>query len=209
MLGRLDTRCTSTDPNAFAHCEDEDMNIGDVFPELEILRANPDDADVVSALAIRTMIETYPEQFGSEEAKRALEAEYAVDVIRREIQRDDMLFLLALWEKTPIGIAKLILNCPCEHLPDPRAVRFEKAYLIREHQSKGIGNHVFGALANELRSMGIQRAWLGVWEGNKAAISFHQRQGFRPVGTCEYRYMVGDEERVDTDIVMTIDLSAL
>lgn len=185
------------------------MTKQDAFPRLRIRRATPDDADVVSDLTVRTMVETYPQQFGSKEAVASLEARYTPEAIRTELERDDILTLLGYWDDTPMGFTKLILNCPCEHLPDPDAVYFEKAYLLREYQNKGIGGHSFRGMVEQLKAMGFRRGWLGVWEGNKLAIAFHEQQGFRAVGTTEYRYDVGGEERVDTDIVMTVDLSAL
>jgi diamine N-acetyltransferase len=179
------------------------------FPQLEVRKANPEDADIIADLAVQTMIDTYPEQFGSKEARQHLEAEYAPGKLKDELQQETFLFHLAFWHGTLIGYSKMILNCPCEHLPDHDAVRWEKAYLIKEYQRNGIGAGVFPLLLQQLKSMGIKKAWLGVWEGNKAAIAFHEQMGFRAVGVCEYKYLVGDEERVDTDIVMIMDFSAL
>ena len=47
----------------------------------------------------------------------------------------------------------------------------------------------------QAREGGFDSLWLGVWDQNRGAIAFYQREGFTQVG--EYAFMLGNDRQND------------
>jgi ribosomal protein S18 acetylase RimI-like enzyme len=58
-------------------------------------------------------------------------------------------------------------------------VRIDQLSVNPEHQGKGCGKALMKAALDLARTKGIQRVVLDVWDFNRHAIEFYERQGFR------------------------------
>jgi L-amino acid N-acyltransferase YncA len=59
------------------------------------------------------------------------------------------------------------------------------AYVRADVRGQGIGQRLYGALFEELVSLGFFRAFAGIALPNAASVALHERVGFRPLGVYE------------------------
>lgn len=57
-------------------------------------------------------------------------------------------------------------------------------YVLPSHTGQGFGRALFAAALAALRTMGFDRVFLWVLEGNETACRFYEQNGFRPSGYC-------------------------
>ena len=85
------------------------------------------------------------------------------------------------------------LACPAK-LPHadvaPGDRELDRFYLLKSHQSGGIGSRLFAEVMAWLEDGDAHAIWIGVWSENHGAQRFYARHGFEVVGT--YDFIVGE-----------------
>jgi GNAT superfamily N-acetyltransferase len=86
----------------------------------------------------------------------------------------------------PVGYALLLKpNLPLETTADD--LELKRIYLLHRFQGAGIGSALMHWSLETAASMGKKRLLLGVHDGNRQAIAFYERHGFRQVGTRSFQ----------------------
>jgi ribosomal protein S18 acetylase RimI-like enzyme len=81
----------------------------------------------------------------------------------------------------PVGcVIAQVMRRPETIYTHPREmVRIDQISVNPEHQGMGYGKALLNAVLERARAEGIQRVVLDVWDFNRHAIEFYERQGFR------------------------------
>ena len=87
-----------------------------------------------------------------------------------------------------------------DHLKDKTAnsLEIERIYVLKEFLGKTIGQLLLEHAFQIAREKGNENVWLGVWEENKRAIRFYQKNGFEEFD--KHIFMLGEDAQ--TDILM-------
>ena len=86
----------------------------------------------------------------------------------------------------PVGYALLLKpDLPLETTADD--LELKRIYLLHRFQGAGIGSALMHWSLETAASMGKKRLLLGVHDGNRQAIAFYERHGFRQVGTRSFQ----------------------
>lgn len=109
-------------------------------------------------------------------------------------------FLLAFMdgEEQPDGYATLRTGTTDPSVTGSDPVELQRLYVDRRAILHGVGAAHMRASLDAARSAGHGTLWLGVWERNARAISFHKRGRFETVG--EHEFQPGSVHR--TDLIM-------
>ncbi len=78
----------------------------------------------------------------------------------------------------------------------------ERIYILQPFQKSGIGKNVLQWLEKEAILLSCSFIWLSVWDQNTDACRFYERNGYRNVDTCIFRFITEDH----TDYIMRKDL---
>ena len=105
-----------------------------------------------------------------------------------------------------IGYAKLVRQKNPSDLQTVRGILLDKIYLDKKYQKKGYGTQLLDYCIQEAKRDGYNRLWLGVWERNHAAIAFYKRQGFKKIGTHDWKFKNETHDYTDVDILMSLEL---
>jgi ribosomal protein S18 acetylase RimI-like enzyme len=102
----------------------------------------------------------------------------------------------------PVGY--LVLTKPDLPLSDVSLddAEVKRVYILSRFRGAGLGRCLMQAAEMHARSRGIRRLLLGVYSGNKAAISFYERLGYERVGERSFR--VGDN--IYHDFILALPL---
>jgi ribosomal protein S18 acetylase RimI-like enzyme len=76
-------------------------------------------------------------------------------------------------------------------------------YVEHAWHGRGVAQQLMRAALDEDASSGATGVWLGVWENNARAISFHGKFGFVDVGSHEF--LVGSDPRTDRVMVRSLE----
>jgi ribosomal protein S18 acetylase RimI-like enzyme len=105
----------------------------------------------------------------------------------------DVAILVVEISDKPAGYALIARNAPPPHAGIRAEFELRKFYIATEFHGRGIAN----ALMNEALAMAKDEGsvWLSVFSGNRRAISFYEKWGFRIAGT--QNFLVGSDPQKD------------
>jgi ribosomal protein S18 acetylase RimI-like enzyme len=163
----------------------------------QIRTATPEDAIVLTDLAIRTMREAFGPPYNPAELVEAyIEETFSVGQIRQELLDPKSTFLVTIsCDQEVVGYAKLRRYRPPRQLKGQHAIEIQRLYILDTQIGKGLGRQLMENCLELARQEGYKAVWLGVWEQNVRAIGFYQQMGFQKCGWHYFQF--GDERQRD------------
>lgn len=153
------------------------------------------DVHVVRDLSVATFTETFAADNTEEDLAEFLAHDYAEDVLQREIDDPDSVFVLAEVDGVPAGYMKVNVGEAQTEPHDGRYLEVQRIYILAGHKGHGLGTRLMREAFAMARRLGKTCVWLGVWEHNDAAQAFYGKFGF--VRTGEHGFLVGDDLQTD------------
>jgi diamine N-acetyltransferase len=171
------------------------------MPEPSIRRADPTDAEAISAIGAATFVETFGHLYPPADLEVFLAEAYNLERTRADLADPAKASWIVEAGGEVVGYA---LAGPCG-LPHPEVTpdcgELKRIYLKTAWQNGGLGARLFAETLAWLEAGGPRAVWLGVWSENHGAQRFYGRQGFEKVG--EYGFAVG--ATVDHEYILRRD----
>ncbi len=156
---------------------------------LVIRCAGPDDAQVLSRIAVSTFTESFGHLYPDEDLQDFLRTNYAVPECARLLADDRYAAWLLEDDGVAVGHA-LAGPCGLPHADaTPEDGELKRLYLLAQARNGGWGACLFDAALAWLERNGPRRIWISVWSQNLGAQRFYARWGFAKV--AEYEFAVG------------------
>jgi ribosomal protein S18 acetylase RimI-like enzyme len=172
---------------------------------IEIKRAAPEDALLISDLSIITFIETYRGTCSDNDLNSFIDSCFNEKVIAAELDDEDDLYYIAFADGFPAGYMRLKKNENEYPLTEKyKAIELKRIYVLKEFHSQQIGNALLSFAIKKTTAMGFELLWLGVWEENKKAISFYKKHGFNDINQT-YTFSVGNTQQNDRWMTRTLN----
>ncbi|MGB5745435.1 MAG: GNAT family N-acetyltransferase [Desulfobacterales bacterium] len=165
------------------------------LPAVSIRLAGPMDADLLAELGRSSFYEAFSEQTNPQDMEDHLQKAFEVDEIRRQIDNDQTLFLIAEVNSFAAGYAYLNPDAPPDCLRDPNPIQLVRLYLRKDYYGRNIGNSLMKACLEMARSRGFQAVWLSSWELNHRANAFYKKWEFEVVSLA--KFTVGSDVQND------------
>lgn len=172
---------------------------------IQIEKATLEDTARLQEISRKTFKEAFAAVNTEQNMARYLEENLSFAKLSLELEDDNSAFYFASFDNKTIGYIKLNFGASQSDLRDPFATEIERIYILKAYQGKNIGQLLFEKALEIARKNCHQYIWLGVWEENKAAIRFYERNGFVAFDT--HFFMLGNDEQ--TDILMKLQLTDL
>ena len=115
--------------------------------------------------------------------------------ILEEIQNKNSTFYFILSNKTIVGYFKLNQNDAQNELFTKPSIELERIYVLPDFQGQGIGKIALFKIIKLAQEKKVDFLWLGVWQENKSAITFYQKNGFKIFGS--HPYFIGKDKQTD------------
>ena len=156
---------------------------------LTIRRATPGDADALSAIGVRTFVDTFGHLYPPEDLQAFLHDSHTPASYARYLADP----AYALWVlENDTGVHGYALAGPVQ-LPHPDAQpgdgELKRLYVDKALHNGGWGGKLFDEALAWLERDGPRTLWISVWSENHGAQRFYARQGFSFAG--EYEFPVG------------------
>ena len=154
---------------------------------VSIRRANENDLRLLSMLAITTFIESHGHSASANDIDSYVEEKYNDDVLGKELSDPDNIYHFLFDKETAAGFSKIILNSPYDDSKTTTVTKLERIYILKEYYSLGIGKELFDFNISFMKANNQSGVWLYTWIENKRAIDFYLRQGFKIIGSHDFK----------------------
>lgn len=162
---------------------------------IEIKKVILNDIDQLQQLARQTFGETFAEVNTEENMRKYLDERFSTQKLTAEVNDRNSEFYFATLDHRAIGYLKLNFGAAQTEPQDERAMEIERIYVIREFHGQKVGQLLYDKAIQISEEKGASYVWLGVWENNKRAIRFYQKNGFTEFD--KHIFVLGDEQQTD------------
>lgn len=156
------------------------------------------DIELLIAISTATFTETFS-VFNTEQNMRAyLEKAFSLEKLQEELEDPGSDFYFIYVGEELAGYVKLNMGIAQTERMGEGALEIERIYVLGAFQGKKLGQLLLEKVIEIAKQQQCTYIWLGVWEKNRRAIRFYEKNGFIPFDKHIFR--LGDDEQ--TDIMM-------
>jgi len=170
--------------------------------QIIINKAQLSDLPALQQISRKTFYETFAAQNTEENMTRFLDEFYATEKLTQELTDPNTDFFFAWLDNKMIGYLKINRGIAQTELKNENGLEIERIYVLKEYQGNNLGRMLFDKALEIAREMNADYLWLGVWEENKKAIRFYEKNGL--VAFDKHQFTLGDD--IQTDIMMKLSL---
>ena len=169
---------------------------------ISIRKAYVSDIAELQKIGKQTFFETFSEVNTEEDMATYLAESFSNERLTSELNDKDAEFYFATLENDVIGYLKLNFGQSQTELKDDKAVEIERIYVLKAFYGKKVGQLLYEKSVQVAKEKKADYIWLGVWEENKRAVSFYEKNGFVAFG--KHIFVLGSSAQ--TDIMMKLSL---
>ena len=152
-----------------------------------IERAAPGHARLLSDLAGRTFIESHGSSAREEDINMFILEKYNVDTFTAALADNRNHYNLISCEGRVAGFSNIIYNFPYSSTSVANIAKLERIYILKEFYDLKLGHDLLMFNIGIAKANNQQGLWLYVWKENERAIKFYSRNGFKVIGSFDYK----------------------
>jgi ribosomal protein S18 acetylase RimI-like enzyme len=137
-----------------------------------IASLRPDEVESLCALARTIWRDHYPPIIGTAQTEYMLAQRYDPEVIRAELERDDLWWDIVRDEAAMVGFASSFV------LEAGRTLKLDKLYVDPTRQRMGYGGALLRHVCDRANRLGFSKVMLAVNKRNASAIGAYHKYGF-------------------------------
>lgn len=172
--------------------------------QILIRKAGAADVALLQQIGRQTFSETFAASNSEENMRQYLAEGFASEKLLAELSNPDAQFFFAEWNNELIGYLKINTGQSQTELQDQASLEIERIYVLQAFHGKKVGQVLYEKALHLATAAGVRYVWLGVWEENKRALRFYEKNGF--VAFDKHIFRLGDDAQ--TDIMMKFELPA-
>jgi hypothetical protein len=165
---------------------------------IQIKQVTPDDLFLLQRIGKSTFSETFSSENTPEDMTEYLDKEFSIAKLKAELEDPNVQFFFAFFNGRIIGYLKVNSGSSQTELKGENSLEIERIYVLKEFQGKDVGKLLFEKALELATDKNTEFVWLGVWEHNKRAIRFYEKNGFKAFD--KHIFKLGNDEQ--TDIMM-------
>jgi diamine N-acetyltransferase len=162
---------------------------------ITIHKAAPEDVLLLQQIGQQTFLETFSEHNTEADMQKYLSESFSIEHLTAQLTNPDSAFYFAWAGEQVVGYLKLNFGAAQTEKQDENAVEIERIYVLHAFHGQKVGQLLYDKALEVTRQRQAPYLWLGVWEENKRAIRFYEKNGFTVFGT--HIFKLGDDEQTD------------
>lgn len=172
---------------------------------MQIRKLNITDLENLQKISITTFRETFEEVNTEEDMQKYLTENLSLEKLKAELENPNSEFYFSEKENQILGYLKLNFGDAQTENQGNEALEIERIYVLKEFLPLKIGQILFEKSIEIAKEKNMKFIWLGVWEENKRAIRFYEKNGFEVFG--KHDFILGED--VQTDLLMKLKIDKL
>lgn len=154
---------------------------------ISIAKAKPEDNQLLARIGRETFLQSHGHSGPEKDILQYVDRNFTPAVFEKELHDPGNLYHIIYHHNHPAGYSKLTVDAAHPNIPIEYTSKLERIYLLREFHSRGMGHRLFQWNLGLSREHGQHGIWLFVWKENTRAVEFYIREGFRIVGSYDFR----------------------
>lgn len=173
--------------------------------EIKIRYATIEDAEMLADLSWRTFYDAFADhpKNAPDDLKAYMDAAFNARQLRKELQDEKVIFLVAEINGEAAGYAKLLLDHIEPGVTAERPIELCRLYSEQKFLGKGVGAALMQRCLDEAERLERDVMWLGVWEYNPRAQAFYRKWKFEECGS--HVFQLGSDAQTDLLMQRPID----
>lgn len=167
---------------------------------MQIRKLNITDLENLQKISITTFRETFEEVNTEEDMQKYLDENLSEEKLKSELENPNSEFYFAENDNQILGYLKLNFGNAQTENQGNETLEIERIYVLKEFFPLKIGQVLFEKSLEIAKEKKLKFIWLGVWEENKRAIRFYEKNGFKIFG--KHDFVLGND--VQTDLMMKL-----
>ena len=167
---------------------------------MQIRKLNITDLENLQKISITTFRETFEEVNTEEDMQKYLDENLSLEKLKSELENPNSEFYFAENDNQILGYLKLNFGNAQTENQGNETLEIERIYVLKEFFPLKIGQVLFEKSLEIAKEKKLKFIWLGVWEENKRAIRFYEKNGFKIFG--KHDFVLGND--VQTDLMMKL-----
>jgi len=168
--------------------------------KIKLIKVELHDLEQLQEIGRRTFWETFVAVNTEENMTKYLSEGFSNEKLGAEIRNKNSSFYFAKIGDTIIGYLKLNFNDAQNEMVGQNSLEIERIYVLKEFHGKKVGQLLYNQAIQIAKEKGVSFVWLGVWEENKRAIHFYEKNGFTAFD--KHIFLLGEDAQ--TDILMKL-----
>ncbi len=170
---------------------------------VEILKVNPGEVELLRDISIQTFTETFAHQNSESDIQKYVSENLSSGQLHKELHSKGSTFYFLKLNSRIIGYLKLNTGESQTELKNNISLEIERIYVKQEFHGKHFGNQLLQKAIAIAKENHYRYIWLAVWEHNLKAIAFYHKHGF--IEFDKHTFQLGDD--VQLDIMMKLELN--
>lgn len=160
-----------------------------------IKRCTENDVSTLQEISIQTFSETFEHDNEEQHLQAYLDKAYNIEKLREELSNVYSFFYFIKHQDTIAGYLKVNVKDAQTEAVGENALEVERIYIRKEFQKLGLGKELLNYAFAVAHEQQVSKVWLGVWEENKNALAFYNKNGFIKSG--QHSFFMGEDEQID------------
>ena len=169
---------------------------------MKIRKLNITDVENLQKISITTFRETFEEVNTEEDMQKYLDENLSIEKLKSELENSNSEFYFAENDNQILGYLKINFGNAQTENQGNEALEIERIYVLKEFFPLKIGQILFEKSIEIAQEKNMKFIWLGVWEENKRAIRFYEKNVFKIFG--KHDFVLGED--VQTDLLMKMKI---
>ncbi|ACU60121.1 GNAT family N-acetyltransferase [Chitinophaga pinensis] len=163
--------------------------------DIRISQASPEEVSVLQQIGKQTFFEAFAHCNTESDMKQYLDNNFSKEKVLTELNNPESFFYIVWDGPGPIGYLKLNTGQAQTDLKEADSLEIERIYVLGVYHGKKVGQLLYEKALEVAQLQHKSSIWLGVWENNKKAIRFYEKNGFVPFSTHVFR--LGEDDQTD------------
>lgn len=173
------------------------------MPEVRIIKATPTDYPSIAGIGKIAVAEAHRDSCSRESMDEFISNNYNDEAIINELANSNNIYHLIQVDDQPAGFSKIVLNAGHENIPQKNIAKLDRIYLLKEFFDLKLGYQLLAFNIDVCRKNNQAGMWLFTWTGNKRAVNFYHKTGFKIIGNHEFKVT---ETHYNENYLMFLDL---
>lgn len=154
---------------------------------VQIRKATIDDAELLCGLCAKTFVESHGHSSPPEDIEKYIQEKYSLPAIQEELNDPKNIYHILSYQDKAAGYSKILYDVPPHDADQKHTCKLERIYLLKNYYDLQLGKKLLEFNINLSKEQGQKGIWLFVWKGNKRAVLFYTKAGFKIIGAYDFR----------------------
>ncbi len=154
--------------------------------DVSLRLATATDALCIGVLGTQVYLDTYATDGIRPSLAREVLAELSVGAVERAFAEPAARFVVAERAGHLVGFAHVMLDEAHALVTSSRAAKLHRLYVQERFTGRGLGTTLLRRAESVARGDGARALWLTSWIGNRRALAFYPRCGYRDIGRTDH-----------------------